>query len=62
MNTCLQNCKPGDIIKTLYHHTYIVIEPINEFNILEVRLEDGTFVFPFDLGDIRIITKIIKIK
>lgn len=64
MNTCLQNCKPGDVIKTTHGHTFIVIQVIHSIDgagQVEVKFESGEFAGSFALHDIRIITKIIKV-
>ncbi len=62
MKTCLQNCRPGDLIKTVHGHTFIVTESLNQYNLVKVQLENGVFAGSFGLCDIVIITKIIKVK
>ncbi len=62
MKTCLQNCKPGDIIVISPITKYRVVAPINATDQIEVVTMTGDPDGFFGLNDLCIIQKIIKKK
>ncbi len=60
MKTCLQNCKPGDIIKCTLNYSYIVVALPNRHQQVEVVLESGSLGGFFTPDNVGMISRIIK--